>query len=36
MVEELFHQVRIQLERDEKSTIFTKKEISLTSSSKNH
>ena len=32
MVEGFFHQVRIQLERDEKSTNFTKKEISPTSS----
>ena len=36
MVEGFFHQARIQLERDEKSTIFAKKEISPTSSSKNH
>ena len=35
MVEELFHQVRIQLERDEKSTNFTTKSISPTSSSIN-
>ncbi len=35
MVEGLVHQVFIQLERDEKSTNFTKKEISPTSSSKN-
>jgi len=36
MVGGLFHQVPIQLERDEKSTNFTTKEISPTSSSKNH
>lgn len=36
MVGELIHQVLIQLERDEKSTIFTKKSISPTSSSKIH
>ena len=36
MVGELIHQVLIQLERDEKSTNFIKKEISPTSSSKNH
>jgi len=36
MVEGFFHQVPIQLERDEKSTNITKKEISPTSSSKNH
>ena len=35
MVEGFFHQVPIQLERDEKSTNFTTKEISPTSSSKN-
>ena len=34
MVEGLFHQVRIQLEEDEKNTNFTTKEISPTSSSK--
>ena len=36
MVGELLHQVSIQLERDEKSTIFAKNEISPTSSSENH
>ena len=36
MVEGFYHQVPIQLEKDEKSSNFTKKEISPTSSSKNH
>jgi len=36
MVEGFFHQLRIQLERDEKSTNFITKEISPTSNSKNH
>ena len=36
MVEGFFHQVSIQLVKDEKSTNFTTKEISPTSSSKNH
>ena len=35
MAEGFFHQVPIQLEKDEKSTNFTTKEISPTSSSKN-
>ena len=34
MVEGFYHRARIQLEKDEKSTNFTKKEISPTSSSK--
>ena len=36
MVEGFFHQADIQLERDEKSANFIKKEISPTRSSKNH
>ena len=36
MEEGFFHQEPIQLERDEKSTNFTTKEISPTSSSKIH
>jgi len=36
MVGELFHQLPIQLERDDKSTNFTTKSISPTSSSENY
>ena len=36
MVEGFYLQVPIQLERDEKNISFTTKEISPTSSSKNH